>query len=154
MDKFEPVFDGGEVEHSGEALGELVVSGGDGAVDFEMTDHALDAVALPVEAPVPAHHGLAVPARRDDGPDAARLEIGADGVTVIALVGEHGPGRAFGQIDQRLARRAVRRFAAREEEGERPSADRAPAATALATRAIRLRSNPLGSRLPPSNLQP
>ncbi len=121
MDKFEPVFDGGEMEHSEEALGELVVSRGDGTVDFEMTDHAFDAVALPVEAFVPADRGLAVGARRDDGPDAARLEIGADGVAVIALVGEHGPGRVFGQVDQRFVGGAVRRFAAREVEGERPS---------------------------------
>ena len=30
-------------------LGKLVVAGGDGAVDFEMAQHALDAVALVVE---------------------------------------------------------------------------------------------------------
>lgn len=54
MDKFDPVSCCGEMKHSEEAVGELVVSGGDGAVDFEMTDHALDPVALAVEALVPA----------------------------------------------------------------------------------------------------
>lgn len=48
MDKFEPVSGGGQVEHTEETFGELVVAGGDGAVDFEMTEHAFDAVALTV----------------------------------------------------------------------------------------------------------
>ena len=121
MDKFEPVFDCRQVEHAEEALGELVVSCGDGAVDLEMADHALDAVAQPVEAPAPADGGLAVGSRRDDGADAAGLEIGADGVTVVGLVADQGAGRAFGELDQRFVALAVRRFAAGEVEGERPA---------------------------------
>jgi hypothetical protein len=35
-----------------EAAGELIVAGGDRAVDLEVTDHALDAVALLVERAV------------------------------------------------------------------------------------------------------
>jgi hypothetical protein len=35
-----------------ERSGEFVVAGGDGAVDLEMTDQALDAVALAVEPPL------------------------------------------------------------------------------------------------------
>ena len=46
VDKFEPVSGGGEMDHSEEAVGQLIVSGGDGAVDFELPEHALDAVAL------------------------------------------------------------------------------------------------------------
>lgn len=118
VDKFEPVSCCGEMEHSEEAVGEFVVSRGDGAVDFEMTDHALDAVALAIEALVPSDCGLAVGARRDNGPVAACLEVGADGVAVIALVPEHGLGRALRQVDQRFVGRAVRRFASREVEGE------------------------------------
>lgn len=49
VDKFEPVSGGGEMDHAEEAVGKLVVAGGDGAVDFEMAEHALDAVALLVE---------------------------------------------------------------------------------------------------------
>jgi len=52
VDKFEPVSGGGDMDHAEEAVGELVVAGGDGAVDFEMTEHALDAVLLLVERAV------------------------------------------------------------------------------------------------------
>lgn len=51
-DKSEPVFCGGKVYHAGEAAGQLVVAGRDGAADREMAEHALDAVALLVERPV------------------------------------------------------------------------------------------------------
>jgi len=40
------------MDHSEEAVGKLVVSGGVGAVDFELSEHALDAIALFVECPV------------------------------------------------------------------------------------------------------
>lgn len=52
VDKFEPVSGGGDVDHAEEAVGKLVVAGGDGAVDLEVAEHALDAVALLVERPV------------------------------------------------------------------------------------------------------
>lgn len=52
MDKFEPVSCGGEMDHTEEAIGQLVVAGGDGPIDFEMAEHALDPVALLVECPV------------------------------------------------------------------------------------------------------
>ena len=47
--KFEAVSGGGEMDHAEEAVGKLVIAGGDSAVDFEMAQHALDAVALVVE---------------------------------------------------------------------------------------------------------
>ena len=43
-----------------EGAGELVISRGDSAVDLQVTDHALDAVALAIHAPVPADFGLAI----------------------------------------------------------------------------------------------
>ncbi|TWH84519.1 hypothetical protein IQ25_02274, partial [Novosphingobium taihuense] len=46
VDKFEPVSGGGEMDHPEEAVGQLIVSGGDGAVDFKLPEHALDAIAL------------------------------------------------------------------------------------------------------------
>lgn len=52
VDKFEPVSGGCEIDHSEEAVGKLVIAGGDGPVDFEMAEHALNAVALLVERPV------------------------------------------------------------------------------------------------------
>ena len=42
MDKFEPVSSGGEVDHPEEAVGQLIVTGGDGAVDLELPEHALE----------------------------------------------------------------------------------------------------------------
>lgn len=52
VDKFEPVSGGGEMDHSEKAVGQLIVSGGDGAVDLELPEHALDAIALLVERPI------------------------------------------------------------------------------------------------------
>lgn len=49
VDKFEPVSGRGYMDHAKEAVGQLVVSGGDGAVNLEMAEHALDAVTLLVE---------------------------------------------------------------------------------------------------------
>lgn len=52
MDEFEPVSGGGDMDHAHEIGGELIVSGGDGSVDFHPAEHALDTVALLVERPV------------------------------------------------------------------------------------------------------
>jgi len=40
------------MDHTKQAVSTLVVARGDGAVDLEVTEHALDAVALLVERPV------------------------------------------------------------------------------------------------------
>ncbi len=52
VDKFEPVFGGGVMDHAEEAAGELIVPGSDVAVDLEVAEHALDAVALLIECPI------------------------------------------------------------------------------------------------------
>ena len=52
VDKFEPISGGGEMDHSEEAVGQLIVSGGDGAIDLELSEHAFDAIALLVERPI------------------------------------------------------------------------------------------------------
>nr|WP_260591674.1 hypothetical protein [Sphingomonas sp. TF3] len=52
MDKFQPISGGGEMECSEEAVGQLVISDGDGAVDLELSEHALDAIALLAERPI------------------------------------------------------------------------------------------------------
>lgn len=121
MDKFEPDFDGGEMKHTKKAVGELVVAGGDGSVDLEMSDLALDPTALAVELFVPADRRLAVRARRDDRANTAGFEIIADGVAVVAFVGQQRLGRTFGQVDHRVVALAVRRLAAGEVEGEWPA---------------------------------
>jgi len=43
-----------------EGADELVISHGDSAVDLQVSDHALDAVALATHAFVPADFGLAI----------------------------------------------------------------------------------------------
>jgi hypothetical protein len=43
-----------------------------------VTDHALDAVALAIHAPVPADFGLAIGFGRNAGTDAALMQAGAD----------------------------------------------------------------------------
>jgi hypothetical protein len=40
------------MDHAEEAVGQLIVSCGDGAVDLQVAEHTLDAVALLVECPV------------------------------------------------------------------------------------------------------
>jgi hypothetical protein len=109
----------GQVKHVEERAGEFVVTGRDGAVDFEMPDHALDAIALTIEPLVPTDRGRAVGAWRDHGPDAGFAKMVADRVAVVALVGDQGAGRRFGERAEGFELRAVGRLAAREVEGER-----------------------------------
>ena len=109
----------GQVHHVEERTGELVVACGDGPVDLQMTDQALDVVALPIDALVPADRRLAVRTRRDHRPDANIAEAISDGVTVVALVGQQVGWPNFGQGGHRFELRAVGRFPAREMEGER-----------------------------------
>ena len=52
VDEFEPVSGVGDMYHAQEAGGELIISGGNGAVDFQTAEHALNAVTLLVERPV------------------------------------------------------------------------------------------------------
>jgi hypothetical protein len=121
VDKFEPDFHGTEMEHTEKAVGCLVVARGDGAVGLEMADIAFDAAALAVEPLVPADGAEAVRLRRNDGADAARLEIGANGIGVVSLVAEKVCRRGGWQFAQRVVGLAVRRLAGREVEGERPA---------------------------------
>lgn len=71
MDEFEHVASGCNLDHAEEALGELVVAGGDGSIDLEMTEHALDAVSLLIEDPVVDDQLFTVGAPWDDGIDPA-----------------------------------------------------------------------------------
>jgi len=102
-----------------ERSGEFVVAGGDGAMDFEMADHALDAVSLEVYSSVPADGRDPVGSWRNDRPNAAPVEIVADRGAVISLVGQKMIGLGAGQRHHIVERRAVCRLAAGEVEGER-----------------------------------
>jgi hypothetical protein len=57
---------------------ELVISSGDSAADLQVTDRALDAVALAIHAPVPADFGLAIGFGRNAATDAGLTQAGAD----------------------------------------------------------------------------
>ena len=58
----------------------MIIASGNRTIDLEVTDHALDAFSLPVEAFVVADCHLAVGFGWDAGLDAALLEISADGI--------------------------------------------------------------------------
>jgi hypothetical protein len=79
-----------------------------------VTDHALDAVALAIQAFVVTDCHFAVRFGRDDGLDAALLEIIADRVGIVGLVGNESVRFLLGQLDQRVIRLAVGRFTRRE----------------------------------------
>ena len=104
-----------------ERSGELVVSGGDGAADFQMADHALDVVAFTVDSLVPVDDGFPVGFWWDDVANAVGFQLGPDGVGVVALVGKEIGGLHFGERDDVFERRAVRGFAGCEVEGKRES---------------------------------
>jgi hypothetical protein len=94
VDELEQVADGRDLDHAEESLGRLVIAGGDGAVDLEMTEQAFDPVALLVEDGVVDDRLSAVRAARDDGIDTAPSQIVADGVSVISLVASRAAGSA------------------------------------------------------------
>jgi hypothetical protein len=71
VDEFKQVAGGSDLDHAEEAFGELVVSGGDRAIDLEMTKHALDTIAFLVESAVVDDRLLTVGSSRDDGVDPA-----------------------------------------------------------------------------------
>jgi hypothetical protein len=101
-----------------EGSGELVVTGGDGTADLEVADHALDTVALAVDASVPSNDGLARRFWRDDVANAVGFQLGADGIGVVALVRQEIDGLYVDERDDFFERGTVRRFAGREVEGE------------------------------------
>ena len=85
----------------------MVISCGDGAVDLEMAEHPLDAVALTIKPLVVADRRGAVRFRRDDGANAALREVVADRIGIICLVGDEGSWRPLRQLDQRVVAFAV-----------------------------------------------
>lgn len=102
-----------------EGPGELVVPGCDGAMDFELADHALDAIALAIDAPVPTDRSFPGAFRRYARTDAGILQHRPDGVGVVALVGNQIGGLFVGQGHYVFERGAVGRLAGREVEDER-----------------------------------
>ena len=101
-------------------MGELVVSSGDAAPILEPAEASLDHVAVFVGLFVVADFLLAVGFARNDGLDAVLFEKEADGVGVVAFVGEKffdagNEAHAF------LRHRAIGGVARREDERPRPA---------------------------------
>lgn len=121
VDKFEPVFGGGDMDHAEEAFGELIVAGGNSAVDFQTAEEAFDVVSFTIERPVMFDFDPAVRTAWDDGLDVAARKVGANGIGVVSLVGEECLGCLLRQGNQRVIGLAIGRFADRQVEGERSS---------------------------------
>ena len=105
-----------------EGPSQFVIARCDGAVDFEMSDHSLDDVALFVDAFVPADRVLAVGTGRNDRTNAIVDQCFANSVAVVSLVREQMFRPIFCHCSQRIERRGIVRFSAREVEGERDAA--------------------------------
>lgn len=52
VDRFKPVSGGGDWDHAERAFGELIISRGDGASDFQAAEEAFDAIAFPGKRPL------------------------------------------------------------------------------------------------------
>ena len=102
-----------------ERSGELVVARRDGAADFEMTYHALDAISLTVNATVPTDNRFAVELGWNDLPNAQGFQFCSDGICIIAFVGQQMLGFHFGKREDVFERGAVCRFSRCEVERER-----------------------------------
>lgn len=100
-----PYADGWEVEEAGEGCGGFVVSCVGPAELFEMAEHALDALVVPVAAKVPSHGFAATGFGRDD-----RQE---------ALVGEQSPGLGGRYRHQGIDSAMIGSFPVSQDEAER-----------------------------------
>lgn len=123
VDEFEPLSDRHYMGHAHDAIGQLIVASGDCAIDFHPAEHAFDAVAIFVE-----NRSCSIFTRRFDRPGMTALMCGSPG---LCGWGRHrnrcppqGFGRSLRQGDQGVKRLAIRRFANRQLEGERPRSRR------------------------------
>lgn len=116
-----PEFDGSDGEEAEERQGGFVVARGDAAELLDLVEHALDPVPVPILPVVAGRRVPAVRLGRNDGQDALDEQAVPDIVTVISLVGDHGFGLAYIQIDQIGDGLEIRGFATGQREAERAS---------------------------------
>jgi len=106
VDSIAPIDESGDEAQAGEEIsGELVVSGGDAAPIFEATPQPLDEVSLAIGDAVV---GDLADARRtgwNDSLGAARGNQPADGIAVVAAVGDEPAERSEGGQKRRRGRR-------------------------------------------------
>ena len=92
----QPESDGRDVDEAQEALGGLVVAGGDAAGVFERVEAALDEVAKPVEGAIHGHPLLTGFPQGDHRQHIARLHGPANIIKIVATIGQQD-GR-LGQV--------------------------------------------------------
>ena len=109
------------MDHGEEAFGQLVVSGGASAVDFEASEEPPGLVALPVEFAVIIDLHTAVGSSWNERFYVPVCKIGTDGICIISLIGQKRLRCPLRQRDQRVTGFAIRRFADCQVEGEWPS---------------------------------
>ena len=86
-----------------------------------MAEHALDAVAIPVAAEIAGDRLTAIGLGRDDRQDALHQQVFANGVTIIALVGEQDLGLGNGDRHQGIDGAIVGCLASGQDKAERAS---------------------------------
>lgn len=100
------------------AVGELVVAGGDGTVDLEVAEHALDAVALLAERPNMFDLHATDWRARNYGLVFPLCKVGTGCVGIVALIGEQSVRCLLVLVVHGVRGFAVSRFADRQMEGE------------------------------------
>jgi len=99
-------------------LGEAIVSGGNPAKVLEAPEHAFDRVAIAVEIGREAVLPAPVELGRDVGCGAAVLDLGADGVGIVALIAVQDFGPRHG-VEQDIGGDAVCYLATGQQERDR-----------------------------------
>lgn len=114
----EPEACGGEEYGREEVSGELVEACGDASEVFELTEEALDEIALPIEVEIDRALQLAILLSGDVGTAAVGLDEIDDGLGVIAAISDESPGRRKA-FDQGFDSGLVRSLAWREYDPQR-----------------------------------
>ena len=92
VDKADPLFDRGELGEAEKAACGMIVSGGDAPAVLEPVEEALDPVSGRIQGAVDRVLDVPVLLGRDFGRAAPGADFVADGVAVVALVGQHDLG--------------------------------------------------------------
>lgn len=111
---------GDEFDGSKEVFRSFVVAGGDTSEVLDPIEEPFHQVPLPIDPEGKGEAALAVGLRWDIGPSLPFGRLGADGVAVVALVGQQDV--AFAEtVDQRFGLGAVRDLARGQAEGDGPA---------------------------------
>ena len=110
-----------EMNERQERLGEFVIARGDASELLEMSEHALDAITVPITAEIAGYLLATIGLGRDDRQNALHQQLLANGITIISFVGQQRLRLGDGYRHQGIDRAIVRCFAARQDEAKRTS---------------------------------